>query len=296
MPLPRIARTLLIAGIALPATAGADGPSLSAVGELRPSYVYIDDVKHDEVIQGGEVKDFWTLGAGGSLDAAFEPLHVQADLGGRATLDEESADDTEEGAYGGGLHLNLRDTELGSLGVFGAVGKIRINDVGKDDPEGVVWGVGGEAQAYLDWLTIYLQGGFLDREPPSSGGAVNALKNAPFGRGVVRAFCGENLALEAEGSYAEGLMDLDDDDVWIAGWGAAAEVRLPGTPVSAFVRYTGAHFRQSDDKDRLEVHRVGFGLRVYFGQPSLAAHNLHGATLDLPPYLEWNGIAAGTLE
>lgn len=295
-----LTRRLLVSGlsaalIAFPAFAH-DDVVLSGLGELRSTYVYIDDVKNDDVIQAGESNDFWTLGAGGSLDAAWRAFHAQADFAGHGTVGEQSADDTEEGVHGGGLHLNLRDSDLGSIGTFGAVGKIKINDVGKNDPESVVWGIGGEAQVYIHWLTLYLQGGFLDRASLSNGGEPDALQNAGFGRGIVRGFWGDNVKLAAEASYAKGRMDPDRDDVRITGWGAEAEYRVARTPVSGFVRYTGANYHQNDDKDTLEVHRIGFGVRVYFGQPSLAANDRHGATLDLPRYLEWNGITAGTLE
>jgi hypothetical protein len=46
----------------------------------------------------------------------------------------------------------------------------------------------------------------------------------------------------------------------------------------------------------LYEHRIGFGVRVYFGQESLRANDRHGASLDLPRYLEWNGQIAGALE
>jgi hypothetical protein len=43
-------------------------------------------------------------------------------------------------------------------------------------------------------------------------------------------------------------------------------------------------------------NRIGFGLRAYFGQPSLKANDRRGASLDLPRYLQWNGVIAGPLE
>lgn len=203
---------------------------------------------------------------------------------------------TYEGSYGGGLHLNLRDSELGSVGLFGAVGKVQINDTEGADQATVVWGVGGEAQLYLRALTFYVQGGYLDRQPVEHGGDPNTIQNAGFGRLVSRVFFGDNLELSGEGSFAAGRMDPDGDSVVIAGWGAGGEYRLGGTPVSAFLRYTGAYFHQSDDVDNLIEHRIGFGVRVTFGQASLRANDRHGASLDLPHYLEWNGQAAGALE
>lgn len=125
---------------------------------------------------------------------------------------------------------------------------------------------------------------------------MDALKNAGFGRAVGRYFCGDDFKLEAAVSYTQGKMDPDEDKVWILGWGADVEYRLGATPVSGFVGYTGARYDQSDDSDVLYEHRIGFGVRVYFGQESLKANDRNGVSLDLPRYLEWNGQIAGALE
>jgi len=288
---------LLVVLIAWPATgeAGEGGVALSGRGELRATYLHLDDAGKD-VIQGGEATNYWTLEGGGALDLASRAWHLQADFAAEGKLDERSADDTYRHSYGGGLHLGARDPELGSLGVFGGVGEVEIKDVGMRNPDTVVWGVGLEGQLFFDPVTLYLQAGYLDREPVSSGGDVDALKNAGFGRTVVRYFCGEDFEIEAELSYAQGKMDDDEDDVGIFGWGLGAEYRLTGTPVAGFVAYTGARYDQSDDHDVLYEHRIGFGVRAYFGSASLKANDRRGASLDLPRWLEWNGQIAGALE
>ena len=195
-----------------------------------------------------------------------------------------------------GLHAGWRNPERGAFGLFGAVGNLKINNDGGNDPETVAWGVGLEGQVYFDPATLYLQSGYLDREPLSSGGDADALKNAGFVRGIGRYFWGDDLKLEGEASFAQGKMDEDEDNVWIIGWGAEAEYRLGDRPVSGFVRYTGSHYDQDDDFDVLTEHRISFGVRVYFRQESLKANDRHGASLDLPRYLEWNGQVAGALE
>lgn len=286
-----------MAGIAVarPAMCGGDGVELSGTGELLATYLHL----HDDggmVIQGGEASNYWIFGGGGALDVAWRALNLQADFSAEGNLNERSADDTYRHSYGGGLHLGWRDSELGSIGVFGGVGNVKINDVGNSDPDTVAWGTGLEAQAFFDAFTLYVQAGYLDREPLSSGGDVDALKNAGFGRAVGRYFIGDDLKLEADVSYTQGKMDPDEDDVWILGWRARAEYRLEGTPVSGFVVYTGARYDQDDDFDVLYEHRIGFGMRVYFGQESLKSNDRSGVSLDLPRYLEWNGQIAGALE
>jgi hypothetical protein len=285
---------VLLASTAMGAAA-ADSVALNARGELVATYLGLDD-RGDRVIQGGEASSYWTLGGGGWLDAAWRSLHLQLDFSGEGNLDERSANDTYLGSFGGGLHAGWRKPELGSLGLFGAVGNLKINDEDARNPETIAWGVGLEGQVFFDATTLYLQSGYLDRESVSSGGDIDALKNAGFVRGVGRYFWRDALELEAEASFAAGTMDPDQDDVVIVGWGAEVEYRLRDTPFAAFVGYTGAYYNQDDDDDELFEHRVGFGVRIYFGQASLRANDRQGASLDLPRYLEWNGQIAGALE
>jgi hypothetical protein len=91
-------------------------------------------------------------------------------------------------------------------------------------------------------------------------------------------------------------MDPDGDKIWLLDWAVGGEARCPGTPVAGFIGYTGARYDQSDDDDVLYEHRIGFGVRVYFGRPTLRANDRRGASLELPRYLEWNGQIAGALE
>ena len=281
--------------IASPAMGGDEYVELSGKGEFRATYLHMDD-RGKRVIQVGEASNFWTLGGGGALDVVWRALNLQADFSAEGNLDETSANDTYMHSYVGGLHLGWRNPELGSFGAFGSVGHVRINSVDEHDPDTIVWGLGLEGQAFFDPFTLYLQAGYLDREPLSRGGDVDALKNAGFGRALGRYFFGDDLKLEAEASYTRCKMDPDEDNVWILGWGAELEYRLRGTPVSGFLRYTGARYDQDDDWDVLYEHRIGFGVRVYFGQESLRANDRHGASLDLPRYPEWNGQIAGALE
>jgi len=281
--------------VALPAMGGADGVELSGKGELAATFLKLDDNGKD-VIQGGEASDYWILGGGGALGIAWQSLNLQADFSAEGTLDEKSADDTYQHSYGGGLHIGWRDPELGIFGAFGSMGYFEINDANGRDPDTVAWGAGLEGQVFFDSATFYLQAGYLDRQTISSGGDIDALKNAGFARAVGRYFCTDNCKLEAEVSYAQGKMDPDVDKVWILGWGAEAEFRPRGWPVSGFLMYTGARYDQEDDWDVLYEHRVGIGVRVYFGQESLQANDRNGVSLDLPRYLEWNGQIAGALE
>ncbi len=167
--------------------AGGEGVKLSGRGEFLATYLNLDD-DGKKVIQGGEASDYWTLGGGGALDVAWRAMHLQADFSAEGNLDEKSADDTYRHSYGGGIHVGWRDPGLGSFGAFGTVGHVKINNVGGNDPDTVAWGVGLEGQAFFDPFTLYLQAGYLDRERRSSGGDVDALKNAGLASAIGRYF------------------------------------------------------------------------------------------------------------
>ena len=277
--------------------AADDGVKFSGMGELKATYLHLNDKAGEPaVIQPEEASNLWTLGGAGALDVAYGALHLQTDLSGEGSVNNRHDDDTYLGSVGGGFHPGWRDPELGSLGAFGAVGTLKINDLDGPDPQPIVWGIGLEGQLYLDSITLYLQGGYLDRQTVARGGDTDAIRNAGFVRGVGRYFWGDDLKLEAEVSYAQGQMDPDGDAVQIPGWGAEIEYRLPNTPFAGFVGYTGSYYYQSDDNDKLYENRIGFGVRVYLGQPTLKANDRHGASLDLPRYLQWNGVTAGPLE
>jgi len=291
----RIGFAVLGVLVVFPAMGEDTDVELSARGEFAATYLDLDD-NGKGVIQGGEASDYWLLGGGGAFDVAWRALNLQADFSAEGTLNERSADDTYRHSYGGGLHIGWRNPERGSFGAFGGVGSVEINDVGGRNPDTVAWGAGLEGQIFFEPATLYLQAGYLDREPLSSGGDIDALKNAGFARAIGRLFCSDNCKLDAEFSYTQGKMDPDEDTVWILGWGTDVEYRPDGWPVSGFVGYTGARYDQHDDNDVLFEHRIGFGVRVYFGHESLKANDRKGVSLDLPRTLEWNGQVAGALE
>jgi len=287
-----------VAGVlmASPAMAAERNVELSGKGEFIATYLRFDD-RGKDVIQGGEATDYWTLGGSGAFDAAWGNLNLQTDFSAEGVLEKNSDDDTLEHWYGGGLHVGWRDPKFGSVSGFAGIGKVKINNLGDDDPDTIAWTAGLEGQLFFDPVTLYLQGGYMDRQSIASGGDVAYIKNAGFVRVVPRVFVGDNFKIEPlKLSYTEGTMDPDRDNVWILGWGAELEYRLENLPVSAFLSYDGARYDQEDDWDVLYEHRIGFGVRLYFGQESLKTNDRHGASLELPPYLKWGAVTAGTLE
>ncbi|MCA9511271.1 MAG: hypothetical protein R3E88_15570 [Myxococcota bacterium] len=289
---------LAVLANAAPARAGAEGRGLpapvSGVGEVRATYLRFSDPNGD-VLQGGEARDLWAVGADASIDVAFGDVHVQADLGGDAGTRTRRADDTYEGSFGAAVHANVRDFRLGAIGVFGSLGRLAIHDLDARDPHSNVWSIGLEGAAFFPRATVVAQAGYLDRTH-SRGADPDALESGRLARGELRWFPRDTVRLAAGAGYVGGRMDDDDDHVWVIDWLGEAEALVPGSRVAGFVRYAGGYYHQSDDTDSLVEHRVVFGLRAYFGEATLIAHDRDGATFEAPRALEWNGVIAGPLE
>ncbi len=150
--------------------------------------------------------------------------------------------------------------------------------------------VGGEAQVYLDNLTFYVQGGYLDFEE-FDGDPGDGLREAGFGRGVMRWFTTDNSRLQAEVSYADGLVNGGDDGRIIE-WGVRYDTML-ALPIlgdsNVFVGYRGADFDNSDNGAHYMDHTAMAGFRVWFGGNSMLEFDRVGATLDAPNFGRWAG-------
>ncbi len=141
---------------------------------------------------------------------------------------------------------------------------------------------GGEAQFYIDNITLYAQGGYVDFDVRSGFGS---LEDGIFARGVFRWFTMTDSRLQLEATYA----DLDHT------FGGSSEVisgkarydfniDLPiagSTPL--FVAYRGTHrdnctFNGGDD---VTDHTVMIGTSYSFSGGRLTVDR-QGATLDTP--------------
>ncbi len=217
-------------------------------------------------------------------------------------LTDGQQDDLLQKSFLLGGHLSFRNPSTGLIGGFAAFGS---GNTGQDPRDSLVSpvsaadvrAVGGEFQVYLHDVTFYGQAGYLD-----SKGDDNFLRDALFGRGVVRWFITPDTRLQVEASYVDGRTDLttDDDEMTIIEWGARFDTALPSLPIvgetNIFIGYRGAEFEKDDPTNAQEDssfvdHTIMAGFAMRFGATSAQEQDRAGATLDFPNFGRW--VAAG---
>lgn len=287
-------------GAAQAADAITDTSAESAVRfvlETQSGYSFLSDGGTD-TLEDGEDKSFSTTGAVGRINIqASEHLNIQGDIFGDYAWISDDADDSYQSQLGGGLHLYGRN-DMGSLGVFGALGDVSIADDDGADDGGLNYIAGAEAQFYQDNWTFHLQAGWLDSERSDD---VDMIRDALFARGVVRHYFGADTLIQAEAAYVNGEMDDDDDDMDLWSVGARLQHRFDFWPGAFYVGYRGDFADQPndedpDDDDQIDSHTIQFGATYTFGSDSLQDNERNGAAMDLPAFMRWQGIAAGPLE
>lgn len=278
--------------------AAIQGLVVSGVVDSWTGYTFITN-------EGGNVdarpNSFFSSGLSGRLSLPLgEMLAIQTDAELEYTDNafETNSNDNDgfEHSFQFGAHLTHRDPGMGAIGAFGAFGTGRADDGGND-----FYAVGGEAQLYLDDLTLYLQGGYLHGEADNqSGSNTDAFHEAGFVRGVARWFMMPDSRLQGQVSYASGHQDSDQYDMDILEWGVRYDTILAGLPIigdtQVHVGYRGAHFDNDgdgngDDDGSYTEHTIMVGTTYWFGGSTLLELDRIGSTLDLPNFGRW--VASG---
>ncbi len=222
-------------------------------------------------------------------------------------------DDLFQNSYVLGGHLSWRDPQSGLFGAFASFGGGNHDDDADAGNGGQAsdstnrwdyYAVGGEAQLYLDDLTFYVQGGYIDgATTPEDEIDNDALRDAFFGRGIVRWFMTPESRVQAEVAYVDGDVDTDDNPVsemTILEWGVRYDTVIPGLPIlgdsNVFAAYRGAHYEKDsgdgpDDDAEFMDHVIMVGFTHRFGAMSIMDQDRYGATLDLPNFGRW--VSAG---
>jgi len=228
---------------------------------------------------------------------AGENLSIQSDF--KYEYNENALDSLSPGdvigpeyMFQGAFHLSWRDPASHLFGFFGGVGESSIGELNT-----VARFVGGEAQLYMDNLTFYAQGGYVDfkvQDPlfiPNFG-----LDDGIFARGVVRWFPTADSRLQLEGTYLNaefdsgGFGDMESFSVQ-----ARYDFTLGGMPilgaVPIFIAYRGtfrdncaeeADFNVVSSTD-IDDHTVMVGTSYSFSGDRLTVDR-QGATLDTPDF------------
>jgi len=236
--------------------------------------------------------DGWALGgaARGNYWIGSD-ASVQLDAQGEGTsYDGGSSGRFSNHSFLVGGHLSWRRPQF-LFGLFAAGGDAG-GGFGTPARHGVF---GGEAQWYMNALTLYLQGGY-DTTFGSVGAGTDGI-NAWFVRATGRYYVNPNVLIEATGLYANGDVNLNPAapgdassvgfQTWL--WQAKVEWRLPSAPFSVFVRYQGSETRHdtqlfgNGNTSTLKVRddRVLLGLKLHMGDRSLWGTDRGGATLDI---------------
>lgn len=229
--------------------------------------------------------DFLAFGVDGRvrIDLA-EALSMQLDAS-YDNVGEGDHDGYEDGTTFGG-HLSWSDPDSFLIGAFGGWGQ---GDTRSSDTWDA-WIVGGEAQFYLDAVTLYGQVGYMDGRRTDSNSDVHddAFHNAWFGRAVGRYFFSPDTRLQAEFSYANGEQDTDNKDMEVFGWGARIDHQV-FDKLSIFAAYDGNNYDNGDggDTGAYTEHTVRGGISILFGRPDLLSADRTGPSLDLPRFGRW---------
>lgn len=211
--------------------------------------------------------------------------------------------------YQGTVHFSWRDPSTGLFGVFGGAGGADFQSLDHD-----LHYVGGEAQFYLDNVTLYGQGGYIGFNPDfgfstvqvndNISAAFSGLDDGVFARGVIRWFPTADSRLQLEGTYVKadyaisGLGDMEAFSVK-----ARYDFVLGAMPIvgdlPVFVAYRGT-FRDNctvislnDEETSGDVddHTIMVGTSYSFSVDRLTVDR-QGATLGTP---DFNHSCAGSV-
>jgi hypothetical protein len=175
-----------------------------------------------------------TVGGTGSAVGLLGPAYLQLDTFGDYT--DPDPEFTNAGVAG---HLGITDPELGMIGITGG-----YNHLDLDVADGDFVRVGGEAEAYVDRVTLGMDGGVFGEESSD-------IDDFYYVRGLLRAYPIQTLKLEGIGGYA----DLGED-VGLAR--ISIEFRPEAWWASFFVRW------EAEFEDDLDQHAAVVGVRLLF--------------------------------
>ncbi len=243
---------------------------------------------------------YFASGTSGRLSLPLgSNLSMQMDAGIEYTENSFKPNNDDVFQHSGyvGAHLAYRDPNSFALGAFGSFGTGHADETRND-----FYALGGEAQIYLNDITLYVQAGYLDGEAADQAGRhTDAFHDAIFARGVARWFLTPNSRLQGEFAYASGHQDTGNAfDMDIIEWGVRYDTMIAGLPLvgdtNVFVGYRGAHFENDDDlggtdDGRYTDHTIMVGATYAFGGSTMQEFDRVGATFDLPNFGRW--VASG---
>ncbi|WP_108880084.1 hypothetical protein [Anderseniella sp. Alg231-50] len=240
---------------------------------------------------------FATGGAGRLNLPLGDNLSIQSDAkyeyNTKATESPAGSTDTFGPRYSfqGAVHLSWRDPSGGLFGVFGGAGTTDFGTALADPPRSDVAFVGGEAQVYLDSVTLYAQGGYVDFSARDFQ-SFRALSDGLFARGVFRWFMTNDSRIQIEGTYMNvDYATSDFGEMEAFSVSARYDFTLAGLPIVGdtpiYIGYRGT-FRDrcvvsNGDPFDVDDHTIMIGTSYSFSGDLLTVDR-QGATLDTPDF------------
>jgi hypothetical protein len=194
-------------------------------------------------------------------------------------------------SYQGAVHLSFRDPSTGLIGAFGGMGTsnlggTELNGLGalNDSARTNAHFVGGEAQVYLENITLYAQGGFVDFNSDDNDG----LSDGAFVRGVFRWFVTPDSRVQLEAQYTNADYFFDfQGDVEAFSVGGRYDFTLGDVPLigdtALFVAYQGTFRDNCIYEADADDHTIMIGAAYSFSGDLLTVDR-RGATLDTPSF------------
>jgi hypothetical protein len=206
------------------------------------------------------------LGAQGDVVLALD--HLETDF---SAFDRSSIDIALHGFY--------RDPERFLVGTFAQFGRDTLDYGGLMSTSWDRTYLGGEAQVFVQSLTLYAQGGMQKVAPVDiSGPEVDGL----FGSLEARYFLTPDFRIDAHAGLSTLTYDIGPG--WTAttlNLGVGAEYRLENLPVSLFAKYDcfTTTFSDAPAGYSMDDHRFMIGAKFGIGEDSLLDRDRNGSSL-----------------
>lgn len=189
-------------------------------------------------------------------------------------------------SFQGATHFSWRDPSSFLLGAFGGAGVTSFGRFKHD-----VRFVGGEAQVYLDNITLFAQGGYVDYDNSEATTLVGAATTVPddglFARGVLRWFLTPDSRIQIEGTYVNLDVNGGTGEAEIFSAGARYDFTVGGLPVIGdtpfYVAYRGTFRDNCAFGNDVNDHTFMVGTSYSFSGDMLTVDH-QGATLDTPDF------------
>ena len=267
-------------------------PDMSGVIELNGSFgttnqhnFFAGKGADDPYSFGAKAKGYWPL----SPD-----LHLQIDLFAQQTdhimvqHGGEGWPSTDATADGAAIHLLHPLGAYARVGVAGSIWTNEVFDI--SNPRGkldVNYGLAaGEGQYFGTNWTVTGQAGYFGNM--ACDRCFLALRDGEFIRGKARYYLNDNTALTAEALQMWGNFNdtfFSNKSLQSTNLSLQAEHKLDTSPFSGFLGVT--YERTAVDwfsTSSVQTTAVVFGLKYYYGQPTVQANEQTGAELDTPQF------------